>query len=227
MRKIIFKFMSIAMIISLVMTSCSKDDEKEELTLSQLSVTMVHDDTVTVSANQKATFSSADPFVATVSDNGKITAKHVGQTVVTATVDGQTKECTVTVKPVSNLYKEPILDFNLTKNDVKAQETRPLEDERDLELIYTDKKTYLMHYNFDPETSKLKSVTYGMPNISYAQSSVLTDFLTERYQPIDYTDKEFYFVNSDEPNNASMIVMMTLSVNNLQIDAGVVYMKKQ
>ena len=84
-----------------------------------------------------------------------------------------------------------------------------------------------MHYTFDSQTSKLKSVTYGMPNISYAQSSVLTDFLTERYQPIDYTDKEFYFVNSDDPNKASMIVMMILSVNNLQIDAGVVYMKKQ
>ena len=219
--------MSIAMIISLVMTSCSKDEEKEELALSQLSVTMVHGDTVTVSANQKAKFSSSDPFVATVSDNGKITAKHVGQTVVTATADGQTKECSVTVKPISNLYKEPILDFNLTKNDVKAKETRPLEDESDTELIYTDKKTYLMHYTFDSQTSKLKGVTFGMPNISYAQSSVLTDFLTERYQPIDYKDKEFYFINSDDPNKASMIISMTLSVNNLQISAVVVYLKKQ
>lgn len=56
MKKVIFRFMSIAMIISLVMTSCSKDEEKEELALSQLSVIMVHDDTVTVFANQKATF---------------------------------------------------------------------------------------------------------------------------------------------------------------------------
>ena len=84
-----------------------------------------------------------------------------------------------------------------------------------------------MHYTFDAETSKLKSVTYGMPNISYAQSSVLTDFLTERYQPIDYKDKEFYFINSDDPNKASMIISMTLSVNNLQISAVVVYLKKQ
>ena len=226
MKKVIFALMSIAVIVSLMLSSCKKDDDETPLTISQSSLSMVHGDTITITANQKSTFSSSDPFVATVSDNGKIEAKHVGQTIVTATSGGQSKECTVTVNPSYNLYKEPILDFNLTKNDIKAQETRPLEEDRDTALIYTDKKTYLMRYSFDPQTSKLKSVTYGIPNISYAQSSVLTDFLIERYQPIDLKETECFFINSDNPNTASMIVSMTLSVNRLQIDAVVVYLKK-
>ena len=227
MKKVIFALMSLAAFFSLTFSSCSKDDDETPLTISQSSLSMVHGDTITITANQKSTFSSSDPFVATVSDNGKIEAKHVGQTIVTATSGGQSKECTVTVNPSYNLYKEPILDFNLTKNDIKAQETRPLEEDRDTALIYTDKKTYLMRYSFDPQTSKLKSVTYGIPNISYAQSSVLTDFLIERYQPIDYKANEYYFINSDKVDDASMIVSMTLSASHLQVDALVVYMKKR
>ena len=227
MKKVIFALMSLAAFFSLTFSSCSKDDDETPLTISQTSLTMVRGDTLTITTNQKSTFSSEKPFVATVSADGKIEAKHVGQTVVTATSGGQTKECSVTVNPSYNLYKEPILDFNLTKNDIKSQETRPLEEDRDTVLVYTDKKTYLMHYSFDAQTSKLKSVSYGMPNISYAQSSVLTDFLTERYQAIDVKNNVSYFINSDNVDDASMIVSMTLSVNRLQVDALVVYLKKR
>ena len=226
MKKVNFALMSLAMIVSIALSSCSKDDDETPLTISQTTLTMAHGDTLTITANQKSTFTTADPFVATVTSDGKIEAKHVGQTIVTVTAGGQTKECAVTVKPTINLYKEPILDFDLTKDAIKAQETRPLEIESDTALVYSDKKTYLMHYSFDAQTSKLKSVTYGMPNISYAQSSVLTDFLIERYQPIDMKENNCYFINSADPNTASMIVSMELSVNRLQIDAIVVYLKK-
>ncbi|MBR4267159.1 MAG: hypothetical protein IKQ46_13985 [Bacteroidales bacterium] len=225
MKKLRFALMSLAVIVSLKFSSCGKDDETP-LTISQTNLTMVHGDTLTIFANQKSTFSSANPFVATESADGKIEAKHVGQTIVTATAGGQTKECTISVNPSYNLYKEPLLDFSLTKYDIKSLETRSLEEDRDSVLVYTDKKTYLMHYNFDRQTSKLTSVSYGMPNISYAQSSVLTDFLIERYQAIDYKDNVSYFINSDKVDDASMIVSMTLSVNHLQINAIVVYLKK-
>ncbi len=227
MKKVTFALMSLAMIVSIALSSCSKDDDETPLTISQTTLTMAHGDTLSITANQKSTFTTADPFVATVTSDGKIEAKHVGQTIVTATAGGQSKVCEVTVKPTINLYKEPILDFDLTKDAIKAQETRPLEEDRDSVLVYSDKKTYLMYYTFDQQTSKLKSATYGMPNISYAQSSVLTDFLIERYQPIDMKENNCYFIDSADPNTASMIVSMELSVNRLQIDAIVVYLKKK
>ena len=131
MKKVIFRLLSLAMIVSLFMTSCKKDDETKELTLSQLSVTMVHDDTLTITANQKVEWASKDEFVAKISSDGKITARHIGETSVTATIDGQQKECKVTVKPVYNTYSEPVLNFDLAKSEIKTKEKRPLVEETD------------------------------------------------------------------------------------------------
>ena len=87
MKKVTFALMSLAMIVSIALSSCSKDDDETPLTISQTTLTMAHGDTLSITANQKSTFTSADPFVATVTADGKIEAKHVGQTVVTATAD--------------------------------------------------------------------------------------------------------------------------------------------
>lgn len=227
MKKTIFALLNFIVIASLSFTSCSKDDDEEPLNISKQSVNMVHGDTITITTNQKATFSSSNTFVATVSDNGKIEAKHVGQAVISASANGQIKQCTVTVKPVYNLYEEPILDFTLSKADILAKEKRTLEIDRDTALTYTDKKTYLMVYSFDKSTSKLKSATYGIPNISYVQSEVLADFLLERYQAIDVRGTESYFINSDSVNDATMLVQMSLKVSKTEVDAIVVYLHKE
>ncbi len=57
--------------------------------------------------NKKATWTSADKAIATVSSTGKVTAKKVGSTVITATVNKKKYTCKVTVKKavVNSLIK--------------------------------------------------------------------------------------------------------------------------
>ena len=67
----------------------------------KLRATVLPDDTY----NKRCTWSSSDPSVATVDENGKVTAKSEGEVDITATtvVGGITATCTVTVKPFGDL----------------------------------------------------------------------------------------------------------------------------
>ena len=227
MKKVIFRLLSLAMIVSLFMTSCKKDDETKELTLSQLSVTMVHDDTLTITANQKVEWASKDEFVAKISSDGKITARHIGETSVTATIDGQQKECKVTVKPVYNTYSEPVLNFDLAKSEIKTKEKRHLVEETDTSLTYSDKTKYLLTYLFSKTTSKFRAVYLYLNDITTSQASQIADFQTERYQPItiDKNTYTYYMINSDKMETATMAVSTSFKTQKLQLNAIIVYEK--
>ncbi len=79
---------------------------KGAMVLNKMSTSLVCGDTETLKATQKGftakiTWKSSDSKVATVDSKGKVTAKMAGVTTVTATSNGKTVECVVTV-----LYKD-------------------------------------------------------------------------------------------------------------------------
>lgn len=112
---------ALAMLVSLSFVACGGDDDPtsdvpptptevkvESVTINVSSLTLVEGDsqtiTVTISptnaTNKKYTFSSLNPEVASVDENGKITALKAGETnIIVTSVDGKkTASCTVKVE---------------------------------------------------------------------------------------------------------------------------------
>ena len=106
-----------AVLLSAGFWSCGKEDIPEPIpptvavtgvTLDKTSISLLVGDSETLTAtvtpadaeNQKLTWSSDKPAVATVDDNGKVTAVKVGTATITVTTEdgGKTATCRVTVK---------------------------------------------------------------------------------------------------------------------------------
>ena len=105
-----------AVLLSAHFWSCSKEDVPEPIpptvavtgvTLDKTSISLLVGDSETLTAtvtptdaeNQKLTWSSDKPAVATVDDNGKVTAVKAGEATITVTTEdgGKTATCKVTV----------------------------------------------------------------------------------------------------------------------------------
>ena len=89
-----FFLCSIAIVLFSAFMGCSKDDDEFSITSSK-SVELTSKGTSQITcSDSKASYSSEDEYVATVSDNGLITAKRIGETFID--VNGQ-KAVKVTV----------------------------------------------------------------------------------------------------------------------------------
>lgn len=87
--------------------------KKPKVTLNKTKVTMYRGESVAltakVSSKRKVTWKSKKKSVATVTSTGKVTAIKHGNARITATVDGVTKECEITVKsPNITLNKKSV-----------------------------------------------------------------------------------------------------------------------
>lgn len=82
--------------------SCKVTVTKTKVTLNKTSLILENGEsavlTATSSTGHKVTWKSAKTSIASVSENGKVTAKKPGTTTVTAKVDGTSVNCKVTVK---------------------------------------------------------------------------------------------------------------------------------
>ena len=172
MKKILFLVASV-----LVIVGCSKSED-DKLTLSNNNVTLYTEDTSEITASEKSTWSSDDEFVATVASNGKITANHLGKTIITAKSDDGEAKCEVTVKARYNTYTEPVFEFGANKSVIKSKESRTILMEKEESLL------------FKPETSSIQGVSYLFENdkmysigifVELPSSLEVTKFLIERY----------------------------------------------
>lgn len=71
-------------------------------------------------ATKKASWSSSDSSVASVSSSGKVTAKKVGTAIISAGLNGETVTCIVTVKPQITLNKTKAVLYTGEKLRLKA-----------------------------------------------------------------------------------------------------------
>lgn len=95
----------------LVLASCNKDNAPiavGSVSLSQTTLTLNVKQTATLTATvqpdnaheKSVVWSSSKPAVATVGNNGLVTAVSLGTTTITATAGGKSATCTVTVEPI-------------------------------------------------------------------------------------------------------------------------------
>lgn len=128
--------MSVAVALTSAACSCSekpnkKPDVKITLTLSETELTLDEDETfvlkATTDSNDSVKWTTSNGTVASVSAQGKVIAKSVGETTITARVGDVKKECKVTVKNSDEntkivLSKNP-LNLSLTTGNEKITGT--------------------------------------------------------------------------------------------------------
>ena len=160
--------------------SCSDGDDEQ--TLDKSSITLyVDESSILIYSGGKCTWSSDNFLVAEV-ENGIVTAKHVGKTIIHA----NDLVCEVIVKPRYTSYTEPYQVWGASKSQVKSfMSGYTLKGEESTTLVYLGKgKVNAYVYQF--ENAVLKNSAF---QVTLLNSANLTDFLLERYWVIDVEDK--------------------------------------
>lgn len=179
------KLFSLQLILAafLCVTSCSKDDDGEPIpaTLDKTSISLYVDETSTLTySGENCNWSSDNTLVATV-ENGIVTAKHVG----TTTIHANNLSCIVSVKPKYTMYDEPYMNWGANIAEVKKKMSGyTLASEKDDMLVYLGKgKVNAYLYRFDNN-----ALQQSVMQITLLNSINLTDFLLERYWPVDLSE---------------------------------------
>lgn len=196
----------------LLFTNCKSGDEKKDIIqLLSANPTLYYDDEFQIEATSVApiTYKTENEYHATVSASGLVTAKRIGSTSIILDNGSDTQNLLVTVKPKSNLYPEPNVDFGVSRAFIISKYGTP--DAEDDNIIgynsYSSKAPILM-FVFD-ESDKLKASTVM---VKTAYSSELGDFLVERYASIGVDDEDFtvFLVNGLNKDTITMAVGASL-----------------
>lgn len=198
-------------LISVLFVGCNERQKQEPdvIILNERGKTLFYDDEYQIQAvsNSEISYKSDNEFHAFVSDEGLVTARHVGETNILLSNAEDSKSFKVTVRPKSNLYPEPDVKFGDYRSSVKAKFGTP--DSETTEAIayanYSSAAPVVM-FLFD-SSDKLEAYSV-MVKSEY--SSLLTDFLLERYQAFSQKDGVFLFADSLTPETTTKVIGLSL-----------------
>ncbi|CVI71820.1 MULTISPECIES: hypothetical protein [unclassified Alistipes] len=196
-------FLWIAIIVS-VFVGCSKDDGNSiKLSLTEKTLHFGEEYQIEVEEGSNLTFISANEYHAVVSDTGLVSALFVGETNIIVSNGESSATLRIIVAPQSNLYKEPCLDWEASRETIIEQYGTP--DSSDGKTIsYTDYSTAadLLSYMF--ENDRLKGAGVLVKSKYVVE---LAEYLAERYLPLADTEEAGYvFVNGVTPESITTIV---------------------
>lgn len=201
MKKITLCFLALLPLLSV---SCSKDDEpNRDITVEIAEQNLYFGDEyqIQASSNTPITYSSNDEYHAEVSDSGLVTARFVGETSIVLSNENNSKEIPIVVKPKSNLYPKPNLDFGISKSNLISNLGAPdAETEEGIAYAGYSGAAPMVMYLFD-ENDELENVGVLVKTL---YSSELGIFLSERYLPAD--PENLIFVNALEASKITMLV---------------------
>lgn len=173
MKKQVFLFCIVALLFA---TGCKKETT---YSLNKESIILTSKGTFQLTVQGGAgnfTYTSDNPLVAEVDAGGQITGKRVGQTSIKVSGDFN-GTCIVAISPLYFTFVEPITEFGLSKNQIKAKETRTYGSETNDGVLFMgsiNEKYVLYLFENDKMTSSgvVLSSTY---------SSALGSYMAERY----------------------------------------------
>lgn len=179
--------------------SCQK--ESTPLTVSPDSITLYTEGTKQISAtpSEGVSFNVADEFYAKVDESGLVTAKKVGSTDITVSSANGVKTVPVTILPKYTLYEDltPYIGASISTITSKFGSGYTTSQNTDGSTTYTYK-------NYNKYTAGLGfKITNGicesaMVAASTTYTSMLTDYLIERYYAVGMQNDIFFFLDHDK-----------------------------
>lgn len=153
-------------------------------------------------------WSTENNFVASINE-GVITAEHVGSTNVVAETEYQKAVCKVIVEPEYFTYMEPLIDWNLTKEQILEQKGTPdATQPTSVAYIQNADKGIIEMYIFD-ENDKL--IQTGVMLKICAENSDVSSFLLERYELAVKSGSTYGFINAMSVDEADLLIGFTVS----------------
>lgn len=158
-----------------------------------------------------AQITSSNPFVATVDPSGKVTAKHVGETKIKATIDGYSATATVTVNATNNNFTTPLLLWGSRLEDIRL---KALQDNKLVEIqnVPEGSLSFTTAGNFPVYAYSFidNRLTAAGLSVTEAQDEEgnLYEFLTQRYHEYgeDAETGATYFCDADDVKDASVVL---------------------
>ncbi|MDE6271439.1 MAG: Ig-like domain-containing protein [Muribaculaceae bacterium] len=168
------------------------DEEDEngnfQLTLNMTSLSMKYKNEFQLQTEEKnVEWESMNPFVASVDNNGKVTANHVGVTTIILRKGEKTATCKVTVTPKNKNF-DTIITWGASRSQIKAEMPPHLDimvDENQ-QLLYTLPEEQFPWYGFSFKDGGLNG-----------SSIYVTDELYYNYNAQEYIDERYALIESD------------------------------
>lgn len=165
-------------------------DESDSLTLTYLPID--------ADSFPEINWINSDESVATFNKNTLvISGKKIGSTTLTVqSSDGSlSDQCTIKISPIVEWYRQPMLNYNATKVEVKSYETRELFEETDKVLIYKETLPGVSYvtYIFD-ESIFVGSIVF----VELLFGDSLLTYLDERYEFAGYDGEIVLFKDNIE-----------------------------
>jgi hypothetical protein len=204
MKKVILPLVMLACFLGV---SCSKENAKK-LILDKVSTQLYQSETALISSNgTNVKYESRDPYVAGVDENGEVTARFVGETIIDVKADEGSAEFKVTVNGKYHTFDEPCHDWTKTKSQVFAMHpSLSFSQSGDYWMATVDEsKAMILQYKFNT-SDKLESAALSIHQ-DYAIQAMY--FLAERYLPITEKDGYYFFVNGLSTSTANTSVALT------------------
>ncbi len=202
------KFLSVlAIVLPFVLTSCS-DEPEGPITISETSLDLTVGMSDQLTASEKGTWTSSNEFVATVNNDGKVEALHVGETVITITKGDRSANCKVVVKASNTSYSLPYMVWGADADAVKAANTslnlyEEMEIEGGVMLSYLT-ATALPGYIYMIDSTEGLIATSMVVDIDDADN--FEDFLYQYFADLNEDEEWFYLIDSNSAEGATIAV---------------------
>lgn len=199
------KLLLVTILSSIIFLKCSKEETKpQELLVSTINISFYSGDTLRINAisDFNIVYNSDNEFHATVSSSGLVTGIKVGETIINITSNGISKEISVEVLPRQELFPGLILDWGKLRSSIISEQGDPDESTIDDILYFKFGEAEWISYDFDDNDKLIATWVY----LKSASSSLVIEFLKERYAFIDKQNGVDFFSDSYSADDATLFI---------------------
>lgn len=176
---------------ALALAGC-RDNEEGKLNQTELTLTVGNTFQLVYNGGEDCEWSSDQPLIATVDDNGLVEAVRRGETTIRA---GEA-ECKVAVEGRLHTYEEPFLGFGASKSEVKqAMSNFQQTNEIGNNLYYKGNGDITNNIIL---SFKDNLYNIGIVNVALPDAVSAAEFLTERYVYIGEYEESLVMMDVDE-----------------------------